>query len=237
MKIITWNCNMAFRKKAELILQHRPDILIIPECEHPDKLKFPALTTQANDIVWHGDNQNKGLGVFSYGGYKLQRLPIHNPDFKTIIPISVTGGAVDFTLLAIWANNPADKGNQYIGQIWKAIHFYDDLIKSEKTILAGDFNSNSIWDKPRRIGNHTTMVNVLEAKQIRSAYHRHFSQTHGNEEHATFNLYKNPGKPYHLDYCFVSDDLMNNLNSVEIGRYDDWKPYSDHLPLIVNFDI
>ena len=30
MKIITWNCNMAFRKKAALILKHKPDILIVP---------------------------------------------------------------------------------------------------------------------------------------------------------------------------------------------------------------
>ena len=27
MKIITWNCNMAFRKKAHIILALKPDIL------------------------------------------------------------------------------------------------------------------------------------------------------------------------------------------------------------------
>ena len=31
---------MAFRKKADFILTYKPDILIVPECEHPDKLKF-----------------------------------------------------------------------------------------------------------------------------------------------------------------------------------------------------
>lgn len=228
---------MAFRKKAELILQYGPDILIIPECEHPDKLKFPGSVKLPTDIVWYGNNPNKGLGIFSYGDYKLQLLPIHNPNLKTIIPISVTGAAINFTLFAIWANNPADKPNQYVGQIWKAIHYYDDLIKSEKTILAGDFNSNTIWDKPRRPGNHSALVNALEAKKIRSVYHHHFGHEHGKEQHATFNLYKNSNKPYHLDYCFASDDFIPKLNNVEIGGYADWKTYSDHLPLIVDFDI
>src|ERR1700749_2206642 len=108
MRIITWNCNMAFRKKVDLVLQYEPDILIIPEGEHPDKLKF---THPPTDMVWYGNNPNKGLGVFSYGDYKLQLLPVHEPNLKTIIPIKVSKGAADFTLFAIWANNPTDKGN------------------------------------------------------------------------------------------------------------------------------
>ena len=40
MKIMTWNCQGAFRKKAEFILPLRPDILVVQECEHPDKLLF-----------------------------------------------------------------------------------------------------------------------------------------------------------------------------------------------------
>jgi hypothetical protein len=31
---------MAFRKKADFILTYNPDILIVPECENPDKLLF-----------------------------------------------------------------------------------------------------------------------------------------------------------------------------------------------------
>ena len=52
MKIATWNCNMAFRKKAEFILVHRPDILIIPECENIDKLKFPENVPIPSDMLW-----------------------------------------------------------------------------------------------------------------------------------------------------------------------------------------
>jgi exodeoxyribonuclease III len=234
MRIIAWNCNMAFRKKAEQVLLYKPDVLIIPECEHPDKLIFPDSPTS---VVWHGDNQHKGLGVFSFGNYELKLLPEHAPSLKTILPISVTGPDTDFTLFAIWANNPLDKGNQYIGQIWKAIHHYEHLIKPEKTILAGDFNSNSVWDKPRRTGNHTALVNALDLKGIKSIYHHRGGHLHGKEPHATFNLYKNIDKPYHLDYCFASEDFILKLTDIAIGNYNDWKKYSDHLPLIINFDI
>jgi exodeoxyribonuclease III len=108
MRIITWNCNMAFRKKAEFILTYKPDILIVPECEHPDKLKFSANAPEPKDILWFGTNQNKGLGIFSYSNFRFKLLDNHNPELKMIIPIAITGGNFDFTLYAIWANNPND---------------------------------------------------------------------------------------------------------------------------------
>ena len=63
MKIITWNCNMAFRKKANHILAYKPDILVVPECEHPDKLKFSNDIPKPTDILWFGENKNKGAGA------------------------------------------------------------------------------------------------------------------------------------------------------------------------------
>lgn len=56
---------MCFRQKAEFIQIYQPDIVIIPECENPDKLKFNSQTRLPKDIYWYGDNKNKGLGVFS----------------------------------------------------------------------------------------------------------------------------------------------------------------------------
>lgn len=54
MKLITWNCQGAFRKKAAQVLLHSPDILVVPECEHPDKLVFNSTTPQPNDLLWVG---------------------------------------------------------------------------------------------------------------------------------------------------------------------------------------
>jgi len=228
---------MAFRKKAEFILAYNPDIAVISECESPEKLKFSSDTKLPANILWYGTNPHKGLGVFSYSDYKFQLLDCHNPNFKNILPIAVTGGKVDFIMFAIWANNPEDKDGQYVTQVWKAINYYEDLITENKTILIGDFNSNMIWDKPRREGNHTTVVNKLESKKIYSTYHQYFNQIQGKEEHPTLYLYRHENKPYHLDYCFASNDFIEILESVEVGTYQHWTMHSDHKPLIINFNI
>ena len=232
---MTWNCNMAFRKKAHFIEQHKPDILIVPECEHPDKLKFP-LDRQPNDVFWYGDNPHKGLGVFSFTDFKIKLLNWHNPDFKWILPLKITNSVTDYTVFAIWANHPKDKNFEYVGQIWKALTHYEAKIRRKNTLFIGDFNSNSIWDKPKREGNHSTIVDILAKKKIHSTYHAYFESQQGNELHPTFFLYRHQDKPYHLDYCFASNDLIKKLKKVEVGTFDNWKNASDHVPLIVEFE-
>jgi exonuclease III len=228
---------MAFRRKANLLLAHKPDIVIIPECEHPDKLKFESGIPEPSDIFWFGSNQNKGLGVFSYSNYKFKLVDSHKPDYRTILPLIATSNKNEFTLFAIWANNPQDRGYQYIGQVWKAINFYSDLLKSKRTILVGDFNSNTIWDKPRREGNHSTVVDFLKTKGIHSTYHEFFKQKQGQEKHNTLFMYRHKDKSYHIDYCFASADLIKKLASVEVGEHSNWSKHSDHTPLIVSFNI
>jgi exodeoxyribonuclease III len=228
---------MAFRKKADIILTYKPDILIIPECEHPDKLIFKTDTLKPNDTLWFGTNQNKGLGIFSYGSFKFTLLDTHNPELKMIIPIAVTGGHYDFTLYAIWANNPNDPDGRYIEQVWKAIHYYNSHLINKQTILIGDFNSNTIWDRKHRAGNHSNVVKFLEEKGIYSSYHLHHKQIQGREEHPTLYMYRHKGKPYHIDYCFVSADMADKIRSVEVGDFDFWIKYSDHVPVIVTFNI
>ena len=226
MKIITWNCNMAFRKKAGYILAHKPDILVVPECEHPDNLVFPVGIPEPKDLLWFGKNQHKGLGIFSYSEYRFSVLTNHNQDFKMIVPIAVTGGDYDFILFAIWANNPDDPDGQYVEQVWKAINYYDAVLNNKPVILTGDFNSNTIWDRKSREGNHSTVVRVLKDKGIVSTYHAYYKQEQGKEAHPTFYLFR---------HCFVSADLAVHLISVEIGEHRVWKKHSDHVPVIVRF--
>lgn len=237
MKLITWNCQGAFRKKAEAILVHKPDILVVQECEHPDKLVFDSNFKKPTDALWFGDNHNKGVGIFSYGKYTLEKLEVHNPNFKFIAPIKVSGKSLEFILFAIWANHKTDPDGQYVEQVWKAIHYYGEHLQGNNVILAGDFNSNTIWDRPRRIGNHTDVVTKLAEQNIHSIYHYKFKQIHGKEKHPTFFLQKNLKKPYHIDYVFASNNLVEGLKKIEVGTLEQWKAFSDHVPLIVKFNI
>jgi exodeoxyribonuclease III len=154
-----------------------------------------------------------------------------------VVPIVVGNGLCRYTLFAVWAHNPQDPDGQYVTQVWKATKHYQKLIKKTNTILMGDFNSNTIWDKPKREGNHSTVVAHLKAKNIHSAYHQHFNQMQGTEKHPTFCLYRHKDKPYHIDYCFASGDLINTLASVQVGSFRTWKKYSDHVPLMVRFGL
>lgn len=237
MRLITWNCQGAFRKKGNTILTHQPDILIVQECEHPNKLLFGSTTQKPNDLYWHGDNIHKGIGIFSYSDYKFDLLENFNPEFRYILPFRVTGHGQTFFLFAIWAMNYKEIPQaRYIGQIWLAINYYNTLL-GDSTILIGDFNSNKIWDNKDRVGNHTAVVNKLAEKNIYSMYHRYLNLEQGQEKHSTFFLHRNIKKPYHIDYCFASADLYDKLQYVEVGKFGDWIAHSDHVPLIINFNL
>ena len=228
---------MDFRKKAKFILAYKPGILIVPECEHPDKLLFAPTISKPTDYLWFGKNKHTGLGIFSYSDFKFKVQENHNQDIQLIIPITAYNETQEFNLFAIWANNPKDKDGPYVEQIWKAIHFYKDAIKDANTILVGDFNSNTIWDKKHRDSNHSNVVQVLAEKGIYSTYHNHFKDEQGAEEQPTLYMYKNKDKAYHIDYCFVSTDLLEKVSAVEVGQYDDWIKHSDHVPVIIDIEI
>ena len=227
---------MAFRKKAGIILEHKPDVLIVPECEHPDKLKYNAGIPEPADTLWFGSNLNKGLGIFAYGKFRLKLLDTHNPLLRMIIPGCSVRGKMNLYSIAVWAYNPTDPDGTYIEQVWKAIDHYDSFISDRKTLLIGDFNSNTIWDKKRRVSNHSNVVKRLEEKGVFSCYHFHHKQEQGKEMHPTYYLYRHKDKPYHIDYCFASADILEKIKSVEIGEYEYWSVYSDHVPVIVTFN-
>src|SRR5690606_21910920 len=128
----------------------------------------------------------------------IELLPVYNSEFRYILPFCVTGHGDTFTLFAIWAmNNKENYQGRYIGQVWAAINYYTTLLKSP-AILVGDFNSNKIWDRKGRTGNHSDVVQKLTDNNINSVYHQYFSAEQGKEKHPTFFLHRQQNKPYHI---------------------------------------
>lgn len=102
---------------------------------------------------------------------------------------------------------------------------------------AGYFNSYTFWDKPNRIYNHTNLVEFLKVKNILSTYHYFYEQIQGQEKDNTLFMHRKIDKPYHIDYCFASLNLIHKLKNVEIGFYEKWTKYSDHKPVIVTSEL
>lgn len=161
--MITWNCNMAFRKKWAKIMALQPDILVLQECEHPSKYRRKQLIPKVNEFLWFGENEHKGVGILSFNKYHIKLAKTYTTEFKYIIPIKVTGEQ-KIDLFAIWAMPNKKKANSYVGQIWNALQHYK-ISTRKLTVLIGDFNSNAQWDKSRKIGNHTQVVELLRKKR------------------------------------------------------------------------
>ena len=237
MKILSWNCNMAFRKKADIIDTYKPDIAIIPECECKDVFEKKKVNLGNSKFIWHGKNKNKGLGVFSFGEYSIELLD-HNEEFEYIIPIKVKHNTESFILLAIWTQF-VNKNiyDSYVVQAARAFKQYSKYLEDPNVIIVGDFNSNSIWDyESKKEYNHSDMVNILKEYNIYSIYHELNSKNHGVEEDATLYMQRKKEKPYHIDYCFCKKDHIHNVKEFRIGKYDDYIGKSDHMPLFIEIE-
>ena len=143
---------------------------------------------------------------------------------------------INLTVFAVWTQKPFYNDN-YTEQIWNAVHHYTDLLNRENIIIAGDFNTNTIFDKPNRIANHSNLIDFLKSKNIISTYHYFHNQVQGQEKDPTLFMQRKKDRPFHIDFCFASTSLIDKLINVEIGSYEAWTKHSDHKPLMVTFNI
>jgi endonuclease/exonuclease/phosphatase family metal-dependent hydrolase len=125
------------------------------------------------------------------------------------------------------------KANQYIGLVYQALLLHPHWFSNGPVVLAGDLNSNQIWDPERSIGNHSAVVKFLEERGIVSVYHQYFGEDQGKESRPTAYLYGHLIRPFHIDYIFIPEKWATTLKSVEVGGFSNWSMHSDHCPVIV----
>lgn len=229
---------MALHDKHEYLLALAPDIAIIPECANIDVMRKKAPYFLPASAIWIGDNRQKGLGVFTFGPYHAEQSGTYKNDFPHIFPVRIHG-PTSFNLLAVWAchaHKNSFEARQ--GPLMRAMSTYRAFIQDGPSVVAGDFNDNVLWDKPKRLNNHGLVVRALNAFGLHSAYHQSRGISQGAEPDPTiyWRDRKIDGPRYHIDYCFVPHQWINEGLAVDVGGYQEWvgAGLSDHVPLVVD---
>jgi exodeoxyribonuclease-3 len=230
LTLLAWNCCQSYRTKAYRLGEALPDLAVISECEHPDKLVWALGTPVPTSVVWVGNNVHKGLAVFSYTGWALEVHPAYDASVRYVVPVVARKDGHEILLFACWTQT-APKKQGYVAHTLKAEELYRDLQKGRSVVWAGDFNSHPQWDRERPNANHSTLVERFQNAGITSCYHQHFQEETGAETQPTHIFLKSLLKPFHLDYIFASADLMARLARLEVGKPETWLKASDHMPL------
>lgn len=206
MRIVSWNCNGKFRKKFRDMLALNADIYVIQECENPAESTSIAYKAFAQNYLWTAEHQNKGLGVFAKEGICLTENNWPKYCLRNFLSIRVNN---IFDLVAVWACKP------YIEEyyIYQSINISN---YNENTIIIGDFNSKTVWDKKHYTRTHSAIVQQLDKIGLCSAYHHQTNEAQGNETTPTFYLYRHPDKGYHIDHCFISSKNIRNYHICKV---------------------
>lgn len=210
---------MGFDRKRPLVEALEPDVIILPEVSQRH-----IAETDAPFKTWVGSNPNKGLGVigFTNRSYALHEagrlLPWH-------IPFTVDG----VNIIALWAH-VRDKDLKYVRVTHEIVDRHADFLASAPSLLMGDFNSNSVWDREHPGRNHSMLVDKLHGLGLQSVYHQADRVAHGAETTKTYFHTKKLHFGYHIDYAFLGGASA----SLHIGHHENWLQYSDHMPLILD---
>lgn len=226
MRIVAWNCQMAFRRKFQTLADFDPDILVISECESPAFLASKNAHLPWPNHVWMGENPAKGISVFSKQGINLRMKRNHRRDLRFVVPVSVTGPELSFDLLALWTQAEKPQSAGYVTHALNAVKHYGKRL-SQDALLLGDFNSSTVFKHSG--GRHVEMVKRLQRRGFTSLYHDQSRELHGQESRPTFYLHRDTSKPYHLDYIFCQSTRTANI---AIGKPENWLHLSDHMPLM-----
>jgi hypothetical protein len=157
----------------------------------------------------HRVNQLNWFGEFTPTGFQNSSptLTWNSNEVKLFLPAKVND---DITLLGVWTKKNHSEYFGYIGQFWKYLQIHKGKLSLGRTIVCGDFNSNVRWDKSDSWWNHSDVVQELENIGLQSVYHHVNNEKQGEETKPTLYHQKNIEKKYHVDYAFISDDLISD---------------------------
>jgi len=231
MKFATWNCAMGLGKKHPKLLTLGAEVMVIQKCSRPDTEQLSRAPEWSSS--WFGKNHNKGLGVLVKAPWVIREAQALKPKWAGKVVID---GHASIEVFPVWAHMSERPNVEYIEQVHLLLDIIEKTPISPFTIVAGDFNSNSIWDGGYK-RNHSAAVERFRKLGMESAYHVFSGEPQGAERHPTLWFRKKKDNPYHIDYAFLSRPLLSKLKGVVVGRCEDWLSLSDHAPVLVELDL
>uniref|UniRef100_UPI00403EFDC7 hypothetical protein n=1 Tax=Lentilactobacillus hilgardii TaxID=1588 RepID=UPI00403EFDC7 len=220
MRVVFWNCNGGFQNKIDCLLTLKADLYIVAEAEDPDKIKNQNYLSQVKEQRYlKFSRDRKGLLLFTFSNDLIQPLNWQNYRMRYFYPFTFR----DFTFLGLWAKD------NYIEDIYLYTSFH--LKDLKKSILIGDFNSNVKWDNDHGYRTHSDFNNLMKQINHVSAYHSQERVPFGQEQQATFYMYRHYDRPYFIDYAYLPRDQAFHISYGDAKTY---LVYSDHIPVILD---
>ena len=161
-------------------------MLILQEVSRRDIDDLPAAFKH-----WVGTNPHKGLAIVAFGDHDYAIADCGAAELPWFIPLRI--GDLDLHVIAVWACVKTPQF-RYVRVIHAALDRCESFIRAAPTIMAGDFNSNTIWDKKYAALGHTHLTARLEALGLLSLYHVRNGENHGAERTPTWYMYRNRTK-------------------------------------------
>lgn len=206
-----------------------PDILVLSE------VRRDAIKDELHDgrAAWAGPDEHKGLGLICSNGWSVENF--RELDCQYFTPCTVRRGDDSVFVLGVWTH----AAPYYVSSLRRALNEIRSEISGGGAIIAGDFNQSVIFDtKCRDELKFSRVLRDLSGIGLNSAWHTYADEAHGAESQSTYYHRRKRAEPFHIDFVFASDNLMQCLSDVRVGSFDDWVStgLSDHTPVSATFN-
>ena len=236
MRIVWWNCCQGFDRNLLRLHELGCDVGMLAEV--PQAPPEQTLLTRAPSWHWCGDTANKGLAVAGFGHETVHQPPTGlSGQWSQAVVLPELG----LGLLAIWSCPAKPSLATYGAAVSDSITAHAEFLRSRPCVVAGDFNM-----APRGAG-HRPLEHVFEQLDelgYRSVYHHRTGEPFGEESVATYFHQRKVAAPFHIDFMFCSESLLDSIVSFEVGSYGDYVEakdgvtgVSDHVPLVLDLNL
>jgi endonuclease/exonuclease/phosphatase family metal-dependent hydrolase len=232
VRLVVWNlCGATDRKWPHLRALH-PSLAVLPEvAREPRALRGGGLVPAEATWHWVGANASRGLAVATFA---IPSVPLQVPVAGRW---SVGARADHLHAVGVWSCPSSGGAPAYVAEVRRSVDAYAAWLSAPgPRILAGDFN---IMGTGGTAAAFRRLVDQLGELGLRSAYHAFHEEPFGAETRPTYFHLRHQARPFHIDFCFLSEDLLARVTHVEVGTWAAWVDkaaagVSDHVPLVVD---